>query len=391
MLFEFFSPPERKHFESESFSPTQIGANILLSDGKKVDLHEFDLAIIGVPDDRQSCKNKGSADGPDILRAELYKLHIPSVEKTIRILDLGNIIKGETPRDTHFALASSVLELITHKVVPIILGGSHDNTYGQYLSYQELYALVNLVVVDEQIDINEDEESNTNNSSSFLSNILVHNPNYLFNLAQIGYQTYLNNPFAIDMLESLNFDCVRLGLARKNIEHLEPILRDADLVSIDISSIRMSDAPAHANASPNGFSGEELCQIARYAGISDKLTSFGIYEFNPASDIRNQTAKLLAQTIWCFIDGYYNRRNDHPADKESFLKFTVKMDELDHEIVFWKSKMTDRWWMELPFGDKQKFARQQMVPCTYQDYEMACREEIPDRWMKVYNKLMEDI
>jgi hypothetical protein len=32
-----------------------------------------------------------------------------------------------------------------------------------------------------------------------------------------------------------------------------------------------------------------------------------------------------------------------------------------------------------------------MVPCTYQDYEMACREEIPDRWMKVYNKLMDDI
>jgi formiminoglutamase len=115
------------------------------------------------------------------------------------------------------------------------------------------------------------------------------------------------------MLESLNFDCVRLGLARKNIEHLEPILRDADLVSIDVSCIRMSDAPAHANASPNGFSGEELCQIARYAGISDKLTSFGIYEFNPAFDIRHQTAKLLAQTIWCFIDGYYNRRNDHPC------------------------------------------------------------------------------
>jgi len=390
MLFEYFTPVQAQNIlTEEEFAPTQLGAAVFLSEGKKTDLHDFDLAIIGVPDDRGSKRNAGAAKGPDVLRKELYKLHIPSAEKNIRIIDLGNIIPGETPRDTNFAVASSVLELITHKVVPIILGGGHDITYGQYLGYQELYALLNVAVIDERIDIN-DADDTIKDANTFLSSILSHTPNYLFNLAQIGYQTYLNNPFAIEMLESLNFDCVRLGLARQKIEHLEPILRDADLLSVDVSAIRMADAPGHAMASPNGFTGEEFCQIARYAGLSDKLTSFGIYEFNPDFDVRNQTSQLLAQAIWCFIDGYYNRRGDHPNKEKSFLKFIVKMDELDHELVFWKSKMTERWWMELPFGDKKKFERQQMVPCTYQDYEMACKEEIPDRWMKVYNKLMED-
>jgi hypothetical protein len=82
-------------------------------------------------------------------------------------------------------------------------------------------------------------------------------------------------------------------------------------------------------------------------------------------------------------------KGDHPKNAENFQKFTVKLDEMDHEIVFWKSKSSDRWWMELPFGDREKFERHQMIPCNYSDYEMACKEEIPDRWMKVYNKLME--
>ncbi|HEY0262472.1 MAG TPA: arginase family protein, partial [Chitinophagales bacterium] len=268
--------------------------------------------------------------------------------------------------------------------------GSHSITYGQYAGYQDLYTLINAVIIDEKIDLTESEnEAITDNS--FISNILSHTPNYLFNLSQIGFQSYLNSPYAIDMLESLNFDCVRLGMARKNITHLEPILRDADLISIDISAVRMADAPAHAAASPNGFSGEELVQIARYAGLSDKLTSFGIYEFNPDFDVRNQTAQLIAQTIWYFIEGFYGRKGDptQNAENSNFLKFTVKMDNFEHELVFWKSKLTERWWMEVPFGDKKKFERQQMVPCSYEDYEQACREEIPDRWMRVYTKLLD--
>ena len=36
--------------------------------------------------------------------------------------------------------------------------------------------------------------------------------------------------------------------------------------------------------SPNGLDGKEICAIARYAGISNKVTSFGIYEYKPSKD-----------------------------------------------------------------------------------------------------------
>jgi arginase family enzyme len=388
MLYEFLKPCDLEKLSSHpEFKASQIGANITFYQGKKVDLSNFDIAIIGVIDNRGSAFNQPSEEASCAIREQLYNLYIPYTEKPFRLLDLGNIIPGATLKDTYFGMASVLLELFTHKIIPIILGGSHDLTFGQFLGYQELYTLINMVVVDEKIDI---EEPNGNmGAQSYMMPILAHNPNYLFNYSHLGYQTYLNDYNAVEMLEALNFDCHRLGMVRQNMEEVEPVLRDADMLSIDISAIRQADAPGHSQATPNGFSGEELCQIARYAGISDKLTSIGVYEYNASKDLNNQTSQLIAQMLWYFIEGFYSRKGDFPINLDEFLKFTVKFDEYDHELIFWKSKATERWWMELPFGDKKKYARHQMVPCSYADYEMACKEELPDRWMKVYNKLMD--
>ncbi len=387
-MYEFLSPVDKSTIlEEAELHPGQMGNYIFIYDGTEIELNAYNLAFIGVNEDRGSVNNTGSAKTPDLVRRELYKLFMPPIEKEFKVMDLGNIKQGETPRDTYFALSSVVLELLTHKVVPIIIGGSHDLTFGQYLGYKNLNALINLVVLDERIDML-DGPAKKLDSSSFLMNILTHTPNYLFNYSHVGYQTYLNDSKAIEILEGLNFDCHRLGLIRANLEQTEPILRDADALSIDISCVRQADAPAHAQASPNGFSAEELCQITRYAGLSDKLTTLGIYEINPGYDNNRQTTQLAAQMVWYFIEGYYNRVGDYPLTLDEHLKFTVHLEDTDHELIFWKSKKTERWWMELPFGDKEKYGRNQLVPCSFEDYEGACEQELPDRWMKAYTKLV---
>ena len=388
MFNEFITPLDRDKILGDlTFRSTQIGSHLAFYEGKSTDIDSYDLAIISVPENRGHLANRGVEDGHFNIRRDLYKLYTPATDKPLHIIDLGQIRTGATQKDTYFGLASVILHLLTAKVIPIIIGGTHDMTFGQYLGYQELYTLINMVIVDECIDMQPPGEQM--DASSYLMPILAHNPNYLFNYSHLGYQTYLNDPSAIDMLESLNFDTFRLGMVRQHIDEVEPILRDADMLSIDISAIRMADAPGHVHASPNGFSGEELCQITRYAGLSDKLTSISISEYNPHYDNHNQTSQLIAQMIWYFIEGYYSRKGDMPANMDQFLKFTVKLEQYDHELIFWKSKVTERWWMELPYGDKKKYARHQMVPCSYSDYEMACRDELPDRWMKVYNKLMD--
>jgi hypothetical protein len=223
-----------------------------------------------------------------------------------------------------------------------------------------------------------------------LSKIILYQPNYLFNFSNIGYQTYFVDPAAIELMQKLFFDSYRLGLVRSNMEETEPIVRNADIVSFDISAVRKSDAPGNYNAGPNGFSGEEFCQIARYAGLSDKVSSVGFYEYNPDYDNRAVTASLVAQAIWCFIDGVTHRKNDLPSSlNPNFLKYRVFISENKHEIVFYKSNKSDRWWMEVPYpNNKSKYERHHLVPCSYADYHIACNEGMPDRWWQTYQKLI---
>lgn len=388
MIYEFLTPIDKDSLlQGTELHPGQIGNYMFIYDGKEVDLSDFNIAILGVEEDRGSKGNPGTERAAHFVREEFYKLFLPPAEREFKVIDLGNIKKGETVRDTYFAMASVITELIVHKVIPVIIGGSHDLTYGQYLGYKSLQTLINLVLVDERLDMLENPEKELD-ADSFVMNILTQTPNYLFNYSHLGYQTYLNDYKLVQTLESLNFDCHRLGLIRQNMEEVEPVLRDADMVSIDISAIRQADAPAHAQASPNGFSGEELCQICRYAGLSDKLTTLGIYEMNPGLDNNRQTAQLAAQMIWYFVEGYYSRVGDYPVTIDEHLKFTVHVKDAEHDLIFWRSRKTERWWMELPYGDKQKFARQQLVPCSFRDYETACNHELPDRWMKAYTKLV---
>ena len=172
-----------------------------------------------------------------------------------------------------------------------------------------------------------------------------------------------------------------------NLELVEPVLRDADIVTIDISAVRNSEAPANNNGTPNGFYGEDLCVISRYAGISDKVSSFGIYEYNARLDNKTQTAQLIAQAIWYFVEGVNCRANDYPfGTKDTYQKFIIPID--DEVLNFYKSDKTGRWWMEINFKNNNKYERHSLIPCTYQDYLNANDQEIPDRWYKTLKKVI---
>lgn len=351
------------------------------------DYTQFDIVIIGVREERNSAGNDGCRQAPDHIRKFLYRLY--QGPYPVKIADLGNIKQGFAVTDTYFALASAVAELVGNNVLPVILGGSQDLTFANYQAYQSLGQIINIVAVDPMFDLGRSEQEL--NAQSYLSNIILHQPNYLFNYANIGYQTYFIDQEALKLMKNLFFDTYRLGIVRESLEEVEPIVRNADLLTFDISAVRASDAPGNANATPNGFYGEEACQIVRYAGLSDKLTSIGFYETNPLEDPAGQTSHLVAQMIWYFIDGFYNRAHDFPfRNEEDYLKYRVSISDHKEEIVFYKSKKTDRWWMEIPLPAEQrvKYERHYLVPCSYKDYQTACENDIPDRWWMVYQKLM---
>ncbi|RYY22970.1 MAG: arginase, partial [Sphingobacteriaceae bacterium] len=308
-LIDFFSPVDAGRLLPENgFNNGRLGTCITVFTDTFPDLdnQKPDLAIVGVLEDRNADGNVGCALGPDYVREQLYQLFEGSYKT--KIADLGNIRRGETVVDTFIALKTVVAELIKKDILPVIIGGSQDLTYAQYLAYEMLEQKVDLVVIDARLDMEDDvhQETIETTSAAYLNKIFMHEPDMLFNFSNLGYQTYFVNQERLQMMEKLFFDVHRLGSLSGKIQLTEPVIRNASMISFDVGAIRSSDAQANFNAVPNGFYGEDACQICRYAGFNDKLTSIGFYEFNPAYDSNGQTAMLLAQMVWYFIDGFYN-------------------------------------------------------------------------------------
>ena len=390
-LSDFFTPVDLKKITPKNgFYTSQLGEKIdYFSDHFPDTDQKIDIAIIGVQDDRNAVNNPGCALAPDYVREKLYQLNEGGYKT--KIADLGNIVRGETITDTYFAVKTVVNELIKKDILPVIVGGGQDLTYAQYLAYEDLEQKVDLVIIDPRFDLEDDRNTSSieTTSSSYLNKIFLHEPNYLFNYSNLGYQTYFASQESLRVMEKLYFDVHRLGEISSQVNVAEPIIRNANMISFDISAIRSSDAVANGNATPNGFYGEEACQIARYAGFNDKLSSIGFYEFNPAYDNNGQTATLLAQMIWYFVDGFYNRKKDFPLNpKSQYLIYKTSLKHDDHEVVFVKSKKSDRWWMQVPYPAGGSLnERFHLVPCRYDDYKIAVSGEMPDLWWRTYQKL----
>lgn len=354
--------------------------------GKKVIFHtqheapilmEDSIAIIGVLENRGS-NSKVSFDDLDKIRLQFYKL-FPGNWNT-PIYDLGDILPGNSVEDTYFVIKSICAELIKKRILPIVIGGSQDLTYGLYRAYDNLDQMVNLVAVDSKFDF--DNGQNATLANSYLSKIIVDEPNNLFNYSNIGYQTYYNSQEEIDLIEKLYFEAFRLGEVSHNTTIAEPVFRDADLVSIDMQSVKSSESANLKPFTPNGFNGKEICILARYSGISDKVSSFGIFNHNNTIE----EAVLISQVLWYFIEGYHYRSKEYPiGTRENFIKYIVPME--DEDLIFYKSNYSERWWIEIPYNiTNNKLKRNTLLPCSEEDYLQAIKQEIPNRWWKAQRK-----
>jgi arginase family enzyme len=387
-LLPFFNHVEIEHYfpENKSINPQLLVSRIWFSTKEEEpDLSNIDIAILGIPEARYSNNNDGCNSAPDEIRKEFYKLF--AWKNDVSIIDLGNLILGKTVEDTYSILSDIIAKLLEQKILPVILGGSNDLAFANYQAYKKLEQVVNIVSVDSKFDLGNEKEAIT--SEAYLNKIVLQQPNYLLNYSNVGYQTYLNSQENIELMKQLYFEVYRVGALRMDMDEIEAIVRNAEMLSIDISAVRHSDAPGNANATVNGFYGEEICQITLFAGLSDKLSSFGIYEYNPLLDYNAQTAQLISQMLWYFIEGFTHRQNDILyKEQDQYLRQAVPVTNTLNELIFYQSKKTGRWWMEVPFFHvKTQQNKKYFLPCSKNDFEMASRDIVPERWWRTYHKL----
>ena len=329
------------------------------------DLRSGGVAIVGL-----------DALEADRVRTRLYAMSRPTED--LRLLDLGN---ARTPGGIRNAAVMQ--ELLLAGVTPVFIGRDPEACLAQYYGYHHAEYLTNLVTIDDRIRF---QARDVPSERQYLDHVFDLTPVRLFHLAILGYQIHYNDPATLDYLHQHHFEFYRLGYAKYEMDECEPILRDADAVTLHLSALKAADAPAQAPLGASGFSSEEACQLARFTGMADKVSSFGVYGYRADRDPEARSADTVAQVVWYFTEGFAHRKYDFPVSTEGLSQYVVRVEDGGAELKFWKSERSGRWWLEMPLRTPEGRERHQLIACTYRDYQQACERQLPDRLIDAYKR-----
>ncbi len=369
-------------------APSNVEVNgVFLSEestlGKNLVPTDFNVALIGVPTDGD-LNNLGTSDAPNAVRKQLYELSARFHK--VNIADLGNIKVGKKLNDAYSALTEVVAYLASKKIVSIVIGGTQDLTVPMLNALKKTRTMeadeqnhLCLTVIDSKIDLS--SRSEILSANNFWNQILEDSS--ISELALLGLQNYYYADWQTEKLSEKGVVIKRLREIIQNSISVEPFLRNADVFSLDMASVRHSEAPGHALSIPNGLSGFDVCQLAHYAGLSDTTLAYGLFGYNPSFDDSDQTAALVAEVVWHILEGIDKRYGDYPVcDLSKYRKYVVlpKFDG-DNKITFYSNVANGRWWIEIPSLNGLK-----VYACTAKDYSDFCNNLIPDIWMRHYMK-----
>ena len=320
----------------------------------------------------------GLDDSADEARKFLYTYSVIG-EGSLPIADLGNIRNS-----TNDFVIPLIAELLQLGILPVLLSAKEEMIHAQFQAYKSFKQKINLAIIDESIRL-----SFTENEKQYLNYILEDDEKErLLHLSTIAAQGHLTSADVLTYFEMKRFDVIRLGQVRMQPEELEPLIRDADMTVFHLSALKQNEAPAQVPFSPSGLFSEEACRLVRYAGVSDKLTSIGFYGYDLEKDNNFQTTQVIAQMVWYFWEGFLNRKNDFPLSNDGLIEYIVDYKIHNYHLTFWKSTKSGRWWMQIPIEKAKKKQQQQLIPCSYHDYQTACMGELPERLLNAIQRFL---
>ncbi len=335
----------------------------------KKSLAKTDVILMGVPV-YNGKRQKRRAFSPDFIRSNFYQL--ASLEPNLKITDLGNLKEAKSYKGTLLAIRDIVEYLREIDAVVVILGGSHDLTLGicdAFMNERFFW----LSVVDAVLDVKKGKE--VFNSQNFLTRLFRKFP-HLFQFSLIGYQQHLTGE---QLIKNTTDNCnhLRLGELRYDNKHAELLLRNSNVLSFDMGALKNSSISGTNQRRVNGLEGEEACQLAHYAGLSPRLSVFGLFETD--NEKKDGTASAIAgEIIWYFLKGVSARKQSGTR-----TAYKVEIEGMDQPVVFRHERELNRWWFDVRSISGEIIE----IACSEDEYKQAASNEIPERWLKFLQKM----
>lgn len=277
------------------------------------------VGILGVPFDYGIYLvggRPGARLAPQNIKKEFFKLiKGKKLFDFIEIIDYGNVNpKGRKVKETHERLRKAVLKIIKDGSLPIVIGGSHDNSYGSSKALAQICKKVGGINIDAHYDVRPVINGKINSGTPFRrlldDKILIgknfvelglHSPR---NLVE-HYKYLMQKKTTVLKLDSIN----EVGIKKAMDKALRVASKNTNAVvfDIDIDGVQKRFAPGCSAPCVKGFTKKQVLQAAFIAGQNEKVKLFNLMEVSPVYDINNKTVKLAAQLVLSFIKGVNKR------------------------------------------------------------------------------------
>lgn len=283
-------------------------------------MNELTVGIVSVPFDLGIKLIKGRVGArfaPPKIKKEFYKLAKREKSfKNIKIIDYGNIVPiDKNVKKTHERVTKVLKKIIKNNVIPIVIGGGHDISFGSVKAAARIYKKIGEINIDAHFDVRPVVDGKITSGTPFrrlleggflngknFVELGVHSPKNL----KEHYQYIVNKKGTLIKLNFINKAGIEKALnkafkiAKKNT--------NAIIFDIDIDAIQKRFAPGCSAPSVKGFTKDQILQAAFVAGKNKSVKLFNLMEVSPVYDIHNKTVKLAAKLILSFINGVNQRK-----------------------------------------------------------------------------------
>ena len=263
---------------------------------KNSELQSGEIALLGVPFDRNSSFRKGPALAPAQIREALFSESTNMwTEKGI---DLGtmsgwkafnDLVLSDLDTQTAFAtIESAIHDLLKKKARVVALGGDHSITYPIIKAYGREYSNLSILQLDAHPDLY--DELNHNRYSHACQFARIMEENLVQRLVQVGVRSITGHQreqakrFNVEMIEMIEKTRVN------ELTFTGPVY-----LSLDMDCLDPAFAPGVSHHEPGGMSTREVIEIIQ--NLKGNLVGADIVELNPELDPLKITGMVAGKLL----------------------------------------------------------------------------------------------
>jgi formiminoglutamase len=305
MLHPALLPSDPRHRGTD---PNRLGGRArALVEGAS--LGPGDVVLLGLCNDQGVIANggrPGAAQGPTGFRKAFFRLDAGCLGSRT-LWDAGDV-PAEAPYEAFLDGARAVVAAcLKQGALPIVVGGGHDCSYGNYLGLREaLNEPPAVIAVDAHLDLRPTHEPSSGNP---FFRMLEHGLRGE-GLVEVGLIPWVNAAAHRQYAEAkgANLHFLEPGAGMEALDRVREALRAFQaqqrpvLATFDLDVFSAAHAPGVSAVNPWGLSADLGLALAQAFGASPAVVCLDLMELAPGLDSDGRTSKLAAFLAAAFLE-----------------------------------------------------------------------------------------